>query len=178
MLAVVLSLTLLADVAAGEAASVVPGARVRITAPSISTKRVIGQIIAIDADTLVLRHKPGLLFADASAALGTLRIPFDSLIKFEVSQGKHGAVKGGILGLVAGIGVVVLLDATDMLGAGHESELALIRIAPIGVVVCPVLGALIARRERWQPVPLDRIHIGILPRRHGRTMLSALVTVF
>ena len=79
VIVVVLLFIPLADAGAGEASSVVPGARVRITAPSISTKRIIGQITAIDADTLVLRHKPSLWFSDAGGELGILRISFDSL---------------------------------------------------------------------------------------------------
>lgn len=175
VIVVVLLFIPLADIGAEEASSVVPGARVRITAPSISTKRIIGQITAIDADTLVLRHKPSLWFSDAGGELGILRISFDSLTGLEVSQRRHG-LGGPVMGAILGIGVVVLLDATEMLGEGHEHELALIWIAPISVTVGTVLGALIARRDRWERVPLDHIRVGILPQRLGKPVLSASFT--
>jgi len=156
---------------AEEVASVVPGARVRITAPSVSPTRVIGQVLATNWDTLLLQHKPSLWFSDADNAMGTLRISFDSLEKLEMSQGSPGAAMGGTLGFFAGLGFVGLLSATDMLGAGHEYELALIFIAPISVATGTVLGAIIGRSEKWEEVPLVRL--GIMPQGPNRAMLSA-----
>ena len=169
VLGVLLFFSPLVDVTAEKAASVVPGARVRIMAPSISTKRVIGQITAIDADTLELRPEPSLWFSDSDEALDTLRVSFDSLTGLEVSQGRGGDVlMGGIRGLVVGAGVVVLL--------GQKYDLLLFRIAPISMTVGAVTGALIAaHRERWKEVHLDRIHIGIAPQSQGGIMLSASV---
>jgi hypothetical protein len=71
----------------------------------------------------------------------------------------------------AGLGFVGLLSATDMLGAGHEYELALIFIAPISVATGTVLGAIIGRSEKWEEVPLVRL--GIMPQGPNRAMLSA-----
>ena len=109
---------------------------------------------------------------------GELPLPFDSVQAFEVrrccASTGAGALKGGLLGigagvLVGGIGLGVgcgtnHLDCeTDF--AGRAIEFLAVRAA-VGGAIGAVIGALVPP-DRWVPLPIGRVHVGALPTGSG-----------
>lgn len=71
-----------------------PGERIRVYAPQVSRERITGQLVRVDADTLVLvrRGEP-------------VRVPLSGVWSAQVSGGRHrllGGVAGTAVGMVGG----------------------------------------------------------------------------
>jgi len=163
----------LADAAATAAPLISCGARVRLRAPSVSTRRIVGRVLSVEADNLVVRI----------AGDGALReVPLASVVRLETSRGAEPkTVEGAILGLVAGVSTGAVMgyargehdcgwfavsrkELAVCLGAGLGALGAL----EGGIVVGGLLGP-----EQWDTVRLDRIRLGICPQRRGRPLLCA-----
>ena len=165
-------------------------ARVRVMAPSFVADRLIGKLIAADADTLVMHLKARAI---------AVTVPLDSITKFEVSRDvlfgerweevplpvKLGVRRGGSRGknalIGAGIGMLVsavgaynseLPDECETPDPDQElcftkSDAFVIGTVVIGVplaVLGAVIGAATPPGERWEEVPL-RPQVGFSP--HG-----------
>ena len=154
-------------------AKVVPGARVRITAPSVADHRLVGTVVTLDADTLKLRSKKQAVL---------LAIPVSGVAKLDVNTGrKRNFLKGAAIGAVSvgSLGAVIGLgsgddDPDDFLAftAGEKAMINAIYLGGLGLVMGTLIGAIV-KTEKWESVPVDRIRIGISPQRQGGMMLSA-----
>lgn len=157
----------------GDQFALVLGAWIRIKAPSVSDRQLVGALVAVGADTLVLRSKEQSML---------LVIPVASVARLDVSRGmqrRYG--RGAVLGLVSGAGLgffLGLASGDDEPGAfmsltgGEKAMLLAIPLGLFGLLVGTLIGATV-ESDIWQPVPLDRIRVGILSQRHGGPVLSA-----
>ena len=143
---------------------VVPGARVRINAPSVCKRQVVGTLVTWDADTLVVEPQSGTW----------LSIPHTSLMQLEVSLGKKSwgpRMAAGFLAGTLALGVYTLTG--ERCYEDEDAASPVLVCALLGGLPGALVGGLIARAdEKWQPVPLDRIRVGVIPQRHGGAMLS------
>ena len=138
----------------GQQESVVaPSDRVRVSAPTFSTKRLIGTVIALKTDTLEIKVKSGATY---------LQIPFSSVKKLEVSRGSGsrgaGTLKGAGLGFLIGaaggalVGYIADEEGND-LPPEHAALIGAGFFATIGIVVGGITGA-VRSSERWEQVSL------------------------
>ena len=162
----VLGLPLPVSLAAQQPLPLTPGQRVRVTAPSAGLHEDVATVVAISTDTLVLER----LWAGQPLRSA---VPLGSVQALESVQSTHdnagtGAVFGGFLGFVAG----ALADAACQRAGGFP------QICPfklVGMVLGAGLGASVGGgriTERWEPVPLDRIRVGLTAHAAGRLGLS------
>jgi len=132
-------------------APVSPGTRVRIVAPSVARDQLVGTIRATGKDTLVL---------DVADRASPFALPFARVETLEVSRGRHSHT-------LQGLGVGFLIGAVVGAAAGSSCEGDWVCPGPAGGalvlgVVAAVPGAVIgalARSERWESVPLDRMSV-------------------
>ncbi len=141
---------------AQEESPVLPGTRVRISAPRVATDRILGTVISMDANTLVLK---------SSIQLAPVSIPLRSINKFEVSKGQKSKVVTGIVN-----GFIIGAPAGALLGGvrGGYDDVPTAAVAVSGAVIGGLLGAgtggIIGRSQktdRWEEVPLERIRLGV-----------------
>lgn len=154
------------DLLAQQEPIVAPGARVRVTAPSISRDRLVGTVVEMGEDTCVL---------EVERRTQPVALPLASLETLEVSQGKKSkAGTGALIGLVVGAGGGAALGAgicsslSDLPGGSDDCGGAAIAGALLfGLPSCG-LGALIGwsiKVDRWEEVQLDRLRLGRAPGR-------------
>ena len=154
------------------AASLVPGARVRIKTRDDAKPR-IAIVVAHTADTLSVRLPE---FAN------TVAMPLDEITRLDVSLGRHRNVTRGIVvGTVAGGTVGALVGAMSYQKCTSQCLLApedRAQSAAIGGIVGGGLGFLVgsltglARQDDWKRVPLDgkRVAVSVRPRSHGAAL--------
>ena len=150
-------------------ASILPGARVRITQPG--QKPRVGVVVTPSADTLFVRW---LEFANA------LPVPLVDISRLEVSNGRHrrlargaavGTLSGGTLGALFGAASYSPCETTEMLGCFLAPE-SRAQSAAVGGVLGGVLGLVVGtlaglpRRDDWRQVPLGtpRVAAAVTPR--------------
>ena len=143
--------------------SVTPGDRVRVTAPQFFQKikiskssrkiaRVVGTVMAANADTLFLK-------VDNQYEPMIISVPFASLKRLEVSRGKKskigsGAGVGFLVGAIAGAGIGYIVDEK---GNDLRPEHAALLVAGPGAILGILIGAGIGssmRGDRWVELPL------------------------
>ena len=131
-------------------------ARVRFKAPSISRKRMVGELVKMTRDTLVIQS--GRTF---------FQVPRSSISNLEVSIGKRrNPGKGMLFGFVCGLAVIAPVAIAD---AGEGGELQGLAIAyAIGYVFPPVfvLATLIGtatKTDKWVEVSPQRLNLSIAP---------------
>ncbi|UCF21029.1 MAG: hypothetical protein JSU87_06470 [Gemmatimonadota bacterium] len=145
------------------------GDRVRLTAPSVSTRQFEGEVVALRPDTLVVDariwERARMQWRQQEAM-----IPLQSLTALEISRGKKsnvgkGALTGGLIG--AGIGLVIGIGAASEDGGFIEFGPEVVPAAAVTVGACGAgIGALIgllSPGERWEEVPLDQLRVGPSP---------------
>lgn len=151
-------------------AAVAPGSRVRIQAPSVLDFQGVGNLIAMRADTLIVKPEYGTV---------PWKIPFHAVTRFERSAGlKSSMKKGAAIGFGAGgtlgmIGLYAIMSQYSDNGGTDIDEGVIIGFLGGGIPGA-ALGAYIGSRivrERWQPVTLP-VKIGILPQRRGGLALA------
>ncbi len=161
----VLAVAPLTRITAQESPPVKVGDRVRVTAPALEVRDLVGTYIAVRGDTLELESEATLL-----------AIPMASVTRLEVVDGrKSGLVKGGVVGLVVGVGIGVA--KVSGCGSGDDCfDAGLWLSAPplAGMLLGGVVGALI-KTDRWREVPLDRPRVSFGPQRDGRFGFGASV---
>ena len=177
-----------ADISAQEESSVVPGARVRITAPSVSARQFIGEVVRVSTDTLVVTAEMFRLMVKGAPIYTSkrLEVPFASVTRLDVSWGKErNTGKGALVGLLVGGGVGALIgfsegddspDPSPVFSLEFTAEQKAVMlgaaIGAAGLVIGAAIGAN-TKTEIWKPVSLDRLNIGLSPQRHGGLALSA-----
>jgi hypothetical protein len=136
------------------------GPRVRLTAPSVSGKRLVGIVVGLDEATLTLQRQGGK---------DTLQVPRRAITGVEVSQRRSRKGKGAGIGALVGLGAAVAigLAADDECGFCYsKGETAAI----VGILTVPagaLLGLAVAPGEKWHPSSLDRLSVRITPARGG-----------
>jgi hypothetical protein len=171
VLAIAHPATLLSQ-AAPTAATLAPGARVRIT--TAGSERQIGTVVAQRGDTLLVKWPE---VANAVA------VPLAGISRLDVSTGRHRrVVKGLVLGTAVGSVTGALIgaasyepcEATEAFDCFLEPENRAQSAVVSGVVggaLGLVVGSLVglARHERWKPVSLGehRVAFAVTPRAHG-----------
>lgn len=140
--------------------SLSPGNRVRVTAPKFFQKiklsrplrkktRIVGTVMAVNADTLSLRIKK---------QSEPLMIPLSYLKKIEVSRGKKSrAIKGAFVGFLVGFATAEAVCADiryeDSGTMGPDQwACGLLIGGPAGGVIGAVMGAA-SKGDRWEEVP-------------------------
>jgi hypothetical protein len=165
---------------ADELGPVAPGSRVRLTAPSVSGKRLVGTVLGLDDATLTLQRQGGK---------ETLQVPRGAITTIEVSRHRSWKGKGAGIGALVGLGAAVAVG----LGAGRDDciqgddlfarlarslchgkgEMA----AVFGILTVPagaLLGLAVAPGEKWHPSSLDRLSVSITPTRGGAGLTVSL----
>lgn len=151
------------DLAAQEKDFIGVGARIRVTAPAISTSKIVGTLIALNADTLFLQ-------AEKSAFSTPLTIPPALIARVEVNRGKGSRGMSALKGSVIGFGgafvptfLVLAVNATTLdMGGGDVLLYSLIGGAG-GLVLGGIIGSQLPG-ERWENIPVDRIHARVTPK--------------
>ena len=149
-------------------------AKVRFKAPSLTKKRIVGEVVKMTQDTLLIRK--GRTF---------LEVPMSSISNFEVSLGqRRNAGKGFLIGL----GLIVALAATSVLEEEKEQVVVLpneqgyavpvwVLCIPISIVVFPTLIGVAIKSEKWVGVSPQRLNLSIAPT-HEKGLRAALTVNF
>ena len=155
-----------------EASAVTVGSKVRILAPTMLKGELEGMVLEMDDNSLLVGSDEG----------SPMRLSREAITRLEVRTGRHRrTLKGMIIG--AGIGVVAVaslglasaLYHGDGDGSDAKSWAALFgRTALGGAAWGAGIGTLI-KSDRWSPVPLDRVRVGLGPTRGRGVALSVSV---
>jgi hypothetical protein len=142
-----------------------PGDRVRVTAPSIGVHEQVCTFSALRRDTAVVMEGGRLL-----------ALPLASVTKLEVYRGRRSrAGKGAVTGLLVGTGAGVLLGVLDLAQEEGGAEYVLLGWAGLGGGAGALLGALVGaviRADRWEPVRLYPVRVGLTSQRNGALTVS------
>lgn len=137
--------------------SIAPGDLVRVTAPSRVSTSDLYTVLALEADTLVVRGELGTHAAD------TLALPLSVVKKLELRHGKKSrAGVGALIGLAVGAAVGIAVAG----GCAERDEYCGMRYmiyTPVGAASGALLGAFIGsqfRVDRWVEVPPDGLGVG------------------
>jgi len=166
---------------ADEPGPVAPGLRVRLTAPSVSGKRLIGTVVGLDEATLTLQRQGGK---------ETLQLPRGAITTVETSWHRSRKGKGALIGALVGLGTAVALGFAigDDCGPIQGDELFARLVdnlcvgkgeaaAVVGILTVPagaLLGLAVAPGEKWHPSSLDRLSVRITPARGGAGLTVSL----
>ena len=161
-LALALAVAPLDGVMAQDALAVQVGTRVRVTAPELDLERYDGTLVAVRGDTLTV---------------GTVHVPLTSVTRLDVHRGRtgnwrkgaiNGALVGGSTGLV--FGVLFWQICSSLAGDGD----ACWPFVPFSAVVVGLPGGLVGaavgiliKTDRWEEIPLERLHVNLAPQRDG-----------
>ena len=120
--------------------------RVRVTMARSGTQ-TIGILQSLTDTSLVLRSDNGLLSFSAQ-----------NIARIEQSAGRKPNVTMGVVGLVAGAavgGVIGCAVNSDSYGVfcGGQDDTKVVVGASLGGFTGGLLGALLFKRERWEPLP-------------------------
>jgi hypothetical protein len=153
------------------------GPRVRLTAPTVSGKRLVGTLTAMDLASLTLRREDG----------SRVEVPRAALTRIELSRGPSRKGRGARIGALIGIGAAVVLgvaagddcnfpparpedldlaerlDRNLCFGKGQIALAASVLTVPLGTL----LGFAAASGERWQVTSPDRFRMAVAPARGG-----------
>lgn len=165
-----------------------PGQRVRVTIPSAGLTAREATLQSFEAGTITLRTERytyvGAGWRSLASDTVELAVPIDSVRNLDVSLGRRnlapeGAVIGGLIGAVVG-GVLAKRDYDRCIARGGwicgSPGFAFIVGGGLGGLAGGGLGALFGLaidRERWEPVPLSRVQVGIAPLPNRRVGLGA-----
>jgi hypothetical protein len=142
------------------------GARVRVTAPSVLSRRLAGTLAEVSEREIVL----------ALSSTQRMTIPLDAVTRLERSRGRHGywapgAAVGAVLGgAFFGAATLALCDAASC----SVSMPAVLVGAAVGALPGAGIGALI-RTERWEETKRPRVGLGVAPARGGGVAASLSV---
>jgi len=143
-----------ASAGAQETVSPLPGTRLRVTAPTVAAKPIVGTLLESTEREVILAASPS----------GRTLVPRSTITHLERSQGRHAhAVKGLIIGAVVGAAVVSAINAQDP-ETGDAQEYLLVALVGAGMGALPGagVGALI-KTERWAELPLANLRVAVAP---------------
>lgn len=127
-----------------------PGARVRIYAPSVAPRRLVGSVEALAPDLVVIRDRGDLT-----------SVPIQSIQSVEISRGYHRGRHATTTLLFAAVGALIGWGFSDFVepdGDGYRSSVhrALFTRPQITVSAGALIGGLIGLSiggEAWRPIP-------------------------
>jgi hypothetical protein len=160
LLTLVMVLSPLGDVVAQGSLSLVPGQRLRLTAPAQGVYDQEMRYVGTRGDTLILTS--GV----------TVAFPFSDVMRLEILRGQRsykwpGAIIGAACGVLIGVGVGYA--ATDD-GWGSMRK-AWVVPAAVGIGVLGAgIGAIVGQSRKtdtWEELPLDSLRVSIAPTRNG-----------
>lgn len=129
-----------------------PGTRIRVTAPTLTPGKVVGNAVSIDHEWLSLTQPD-------SASQSWIRLAFVDTV--EVSRGRsrrRRALKGSSWGafLGGGLGVIAGGLAAKNLPTNSQESAALgaVGVGLVGGLIGAAIGAIRPGPERWQPYVL------------------------
>jgi hypothetical protein len=149
---------------AEEVGVIAPGARVRVTAPVVGSKPLLGAIATVTEETLDLRVKRQEPVVSVRRA---------DIVRLQVSRGRarrKAALIGGSIGAAALLGVTYF-DCTQWSADGCDPAASVAASAGIGFAVGAAVGALVAP-ERWQEIPADRSRVALVLARGKRAAVT------
>jgi hypothetical protein len=163
---------LLVEVTVAQAEQPASGPRVRVTAPSFSGKRLVGNLVGLDATTLTLQ-RPG--------AKGSLQVPRATITIVEASRHRSRKAVGAGIGLLVGLGATaaVYMGAGDRCAGAPKDDLLPQLLCAVGtrgsailsgILIVPaatLLGLVAAPGEKWEVSTTDRLRIAVAPTRGG-----------
>jgi hypothetical protein len=132
-----------------------PGAKVRVTAPTLGLSELIGRLQVLNGDTLVVQveaRRQGRLQVEV------LQVPMPAIAKLDVTTGRRGHwLEGAGIGFVAGalIGLASGDDRPNQWFGYSAGEKALGGGLGFGLIGAGV-GALV-KSDKWAEVPLDQV---------------------
>jgi hypothetical protein len=173
---------------ADEPVSLVPGRRVRLTAPSVAGKRLVGNLVSLDDATVTLQR---------DGAKDTMQVPRLAITKIEVSRQRSRKGKGAAIGMLVGVGAAVaiglaagedcgslpepapgiigfseLLARNLCVGKGEAAALSAILTVPLGTL----FGVVGAPGEKWEASSPSRLRVAVAPARGGGVRAALTVT--
>lgn len=129
------------------------GDRVRVTAPSLSPRRIEGTLVATDRDSLTVYS--------ADARVG---VPRSRIDKLEVARGTKSHLRtGALLGMAAGLAGGIVLSNPPSSAQSFEVNGGAVAAS---VLVSGTIGALVGamiRTTRWTTLPVDKLTLGVGP---------------
>jgi hypothetical protein len=131
------------------------GSRVRLSAPTIASRRIQGVVLQIDPEYLVI----------GGSRADPLRVSRRAITGLEIRTGRRGNAWKG-MGIGAGFGALgwgIHPCVNEGCAKGFSPELAVYG-ALLGGISGAGVGALI-KSDRWSDVPLDRVRVGLIPAR-------------
>jgi hypothetical protein len=147
-----------------------PGAKVRMTAPTLGLSERVGRVQELNGDTLVVQvnamHRGQL-------RLELLDVPMSSMTKLDVTTGRRGHWREGAgIGFLAGalLGLASGDDPSNEWFAYSAGEKALAGGFVFGLIGTGV-GALI-KSDKWAEVPLDQVRPRLIAQQDGRVGLG------
>lgn len=147
------------------------GPRVRLTAPAVSGKRLIGTLVRQDDATLTLQRQ---------GAKETMAVPRAAITRIEVSRHRSRRGKGAGIGALVGLGAAVVIgvaageDCYDgrarliCFDKGTMTAASALLTIPVGTL----LGMAVAPGERWQTTTPERLRVALAPVRGGGVRAS------
>ncbi len=168
-IAVALILMPSADLAAQETTAVTPGSRIRASAPSVSNKPFVGDVVGWESDSLIANAR---VWQSGTWLNQQVKVGIGSLTKLEVSRGRKSRFLQGLgYGLLVGAATGAVIGAASgdddpstwfAMSAGEKAAVGAISLGLLGGIVGGVIG-LSSPGERWEEVPLDRLRVGPSP---------------
>jgi hypothetical protein len=129
-----------------------PGAKVRITAPTLGMSELIGRLQVLSGDTLVVQVEAR---RNGRLQVGVLQVPTPAIAKLDVTTGRRGHWLEG-----AGIGFALGLALGAASGEGSSDSHVEIPPPLAGGITLGILGAIIGqsiKSDKWSEVPLDHL---------------------
>ena len=129
--------------------------RVRVYAPSIQKKQMVGRLIKMAQDTLVIQR--GRSF---------YQLPISSISKFDVSLKQYrNTGKGLKIGLAAGAVMTILINVPNWSGGDLQglAELLATAIYVPPIVIIPTLIGAITKSDKWVEVSPKRFNLSLAP---------------
>jgi hypothetical protein len=168
-----LCLVLAASVSSAAEMRLTRGSRIRIEAPDQSPTPLVGSIMALTADSLVMR---------TSTDDRGLSLPLSSVKSFEFSRGrKRGGAKGAGVGFLVGAGggglALLIIGNTITYERINMTELTVgaLGLGAVGALLGLVVGSIGHGQESWKRVEPSRVRVVIAPDESGTTRLGVSV---
>jgi hypothetical protein len=144
-------IVLLATVSAGapgtaqDSVLLLPGSRLRVTAPAVAPKPIVGTLLETSEREIVL----------AASASGRTLIPRAAITRLERSVRPSRKARGALIGF--GVGLAVMVGKAAVNG-GCNDGCNMENVAAAGLVALSTaaMGAIISPGERWADVAVER----------------------